>query len=106
MSEAAIAACDGAVGIPMFGMSQSFNLSVSVALVMNRLTTRRRAFLGADGDVPADVREHLRARWVALRIRGASEIVARAVSAATQPDVALGPQSGETSHEHFDHDEG
>ncbi|MCE9576525.1 MAG: RNA methyltransferase [Deltaproteobacteria bacterium] len=105
MSEEAIAACDGAVGIPMFGMSQSFNLSVSVALVMNRLTTRRRALLGAVGDLPAEVKDRLRARWVALKIRGAASIVERAVSAATRPDVALGPQSGENSRETVELDE-
>lgn len=106
LSDAAIAACDGAVSIPMYGMSQSFNLSVSVALVMNRLTTRRREALGALGDLPREQREYLRARWVAQKIRGASGILERFVSGETRPDVALEPRSGENLADLDDGDPG
>jgi tRNA (guanosine-2'-O-)-methyltransferase len=79
LSADAIAACDGAVSIPMFGFTQSFNLSVSVGLVMARLAERRRAWLGAAGDLDADRKLALRARWYAAKIRGAAEVVARVV---------------------------
>lgn len=95
VTDAARAACDGAVSIAMFGFTESFNLSVSVALVMSRLAARRRALLGARGDLPPDRRDHLRARWYALRIRAAIGIVERYVSERTHAAVAVEPRSRE-----------
>lgn len=93
LPEATIAACDGAVVLPMFGFTESFNLSVTAALATSQLAARRRAFLGTNGDLdPARV-AHLRARWYALKVRGAAGIVERAVSARTHGDVAPEPQS-------------
>lgn len=94
VTDRAVAACDGAIAIRMHGFTESFNLSVSVALVISRLAARRRAFLGAAGDLPADRRAHLRARWFALKIRGALEVIERHVSAGTRPDVAPGTRPG------------
>ncbi|HET9621781.1 MAG TPA: RNA methyltransferase [Kofleriaceae bacterium] len=79
LSDAAIAACDGAVGVPMFGFTESYNLSVTVALAMTRVAARRRAHLGAIGDLPAARIAHLRARWFAHRIRGVTGILERAL---------------------------
>jgi tRNA (guanosine-2'-O-)-methyltransferase len=87
LTETAIAACDGAIAIPMFGFTRSFNLSVSVGLVMARLAERRRAHLGAPGDLPDDRITRLRARWYALKIKGAVGVVER-VSSETRSDVA------------------
>lgn len=42
LSEEAIANADGFVKIPMFGFTESFNISVSVALVMQNITSRLR----------------------------------------------------------------
>jgi len=78
LSQAALAAADGALGVPMFGFTESFNLSVTVALAMSRIAARRRAALGAAGDVPDARRRELRARWFALKIRGAVGILERA----------------------------
>jgi tRNA (guanosine-2'-O-)-methyltransferase len=78
LSEAAIAACDGAVGVPMFGFTESFNLSVTVALAMTRVAARRREVIGAIGDLPAARRDVLRARWFAHRVRGLGGILERA----------------------------
>jgi tRNA (guanosine-2'-O-)-methyltransferase len=80
LSVDAIAACDGAISIPMFGFTRNFNLSVSVALVVSRLAERRRAYLSAAGDLDRNARHVLRARWFALRIRGAAEIIERSVA--------------------------
>lgn len=80
LSPELVAACDAAVSIPMFGFTQSFNLSVSVALALADLTARRRRELGRSGDLPEDRRAHLRARWYAQTVRGARAIVARTVS--------------------------
>jgi tRNA (guanosine-2'-O-)-methyltransferase len=99
LTDEAIAACDGAVAIPMFGMTRSFNLSVSVALAISRVAARRREAIGAMGDLPAAVQDRLRARWYALKIRGATTVIARAlpelVSAGTHAGVAPDPQSRE-----------
>jgi len=80
LSDAAIAACDGTLGVPMFGFTESFNLSVTVALAMSRIATRRRAALSHPGDLDDERRHVLRARWFALKIRGAPGVIARALA--------------------------
>jgi tRNA (guanosine-2'-O-)-methyltransferase len=79
LSSDAVAACDGAIGVPMFGFTESYNLSVTVALVMTRLAARRRAHLGAIGDLPPETIARLRARWFAIKQQGAVEILLRAL---------------------------
>jgi tRNA (guanosine-2'-O-)-methyltransferase len=82
LTASAIAACDGAVAVPMFGFTESFNLSVTVGLAMSRLATRRRAQLGAAGDLDPARRARLRARWFALKIRGVVGVLERALAPA------------------------
>ncbi|HUQ02864.1 MAG TPA: RNA methyltransferase [Kofleriaceae bacterium] len=93
LPDATIAACDGAVVLPMFGFTESFNLSVTAALATSQLAARRRAFLGASGDLDDARVAQLRARWYALKVRGAAGIIERAVSSRTHGDVAPEPQS-------------
>ena len=76
----AVAACDGSLGVPMQGFTESFNLSVTVALAMYTIAQRRRAVIGAAGDLEDERRRALRARWFALKIRGAVGILERAFS--------------------------
>jgi tRNA (guanosine-2'-O-)-methyltransferase len=83
LSAEAIAACDGPVAVPMFGFSESYNLSVTVALAMSRIAARRRLAIGAPGDLPAERRAVLRARWFALKVRAAVGILERAFSGTT-----------------------
>jgi tRNA (guanosine-2'-O-)-methyltransferase len=78
LSDAAVAACDGALSVPMFGFTESFNLSVTVALATSTLAARRRAYINAAGDLPEPLRAELRARWFALRIRGVVGVLERA----------------------------
>jgi tRNA (guanosine-2'-O-)-methyltransferase len=54
LSEAALAACDLTFRIPMYGMSESLNLSVSAALALQSVVSRRRAWLGQLGDMRDD----------------------------------------------------
>ncbi len=83
LSAEAIAACDGAVRIPMFGFAESFNLSVSVALVLSQLGGRKRAMLApAEGDLPEARRERLRARWYGIKQRAVTHILERALGPA------------------------
>ena len=77
LTASAIAACDGAITVPMFGFTESYNLSVTVGLAMSRIAARRRAYITAPGDLPPDRRARLRARWFALRIRGVVGILER-----------------------------
>jgi tRNA (guanosine-2'-O-)-methyltransferase len=77
LSPAALATCDDAVRVPMFGMTESFNLSVTVALVATRLAARRREHLGKVGDLDDARRARLRARWFAVGVRGAAQVVER-----------------------------
>ncbi len=79
LTDNAIAACDGALGVPMYGFTESFNLSVTVALAMSRIAARRRAAIGAVGDLDETKRRELRARWYALKIRGAVGILERSL---------------------------
>lgn len=80
LSDTALELCDRRVKIPMHGFSQSFNLSVSVAVAMHRLAARRREALGRSGDLEDAKRAFLRARWYALGMRGVDAIVARYVA--------------------------
>ena len=64
----------------MYGFTESFNLSVTVALAMRTIAQRRRVHLGAAGDLDDERRRQLRARWFALKIRGAVGILERALS--------------------------
>lgn len=75
VSPAAVAACDGAVTVPMFGFTESYNLSVTVGLCMSRLAVRRRAHLGKPGDLDAVRMARLRARWFALKIRSVVRVL-------------------------------
>jgi len=81
LTRAAIASCDGALGVPMFGFTESYNLSVTVALAMSRIAARRRSAIGSPGDLGDARRRELRARWFALKIRGAVGILERALGA-------------------------
>lgn len=92
---ATVAACDGTIALPMYGFTQSFNLSVSAALALAQLAARRRAFLGAVGDLPPARMLHLRARWMALKVRGAVGMIERIVAGETPPVVAAQPRSTE-----------
>lgn len=63
LSAAARRQCDLRFSIPMVGMSESLNVSAAAAIALHDVLTRRRALLGAAGDLPPGRREALRARW-------------------------------------------
>lgn len=75
-----LAACDDAFRIPMYGFCESFNVSVSVGITLAATTARIRARLadeGRTGDLPADRRRYLLARWLLGDVRGATSIIRR-----------------------------
>jgi tRNA (guanosine-2'-O-)-methyltransferase len=63
LTDAAKAACDIHYTIPMFGMTESFNLSVSAAISLFDITKRKRAALNSTGDLPAATRLKLQAKF-------------------------------------------
>jgi tRNA (guanosine-2'-O-)-methyltransferase len=77
-----VEACDETIALPMYGFTQSFNLSVSAALVLSQLAARRRGWLGAPGDLGDERLAWLRARWSALKVRGAVQVVERLLAGA------------------------
>jgi tRNA (guanosine-2'-O-)-methyltransferase len=84
LTDQAIGHCDELVRIPMFGFTQSFNLSVSVALTVTRAAAVRRAAMGRVGDLQTEEKRQLRARWYANSVRGAAGIIDRYVAGQTQ----------------------
>jgi tRNA (guanosine-2'-O-)-methyltransferase len=82
LSASAVAACDASITVPMFGFTESYNLSVTVGLAMSRLASRRRAYIGRAGDLDPARYARLRARWFALRIRGVVGVVERTLAGA------------------------
>ena len=79
LSAEARALCDEEFAIPLYGFSESVNLSVATALVVYTHTTRRRAALGRAGDLDEASLTELRARYYARDVRGAGAIVRRFV---------------------------
>jgi tRNA (guanosine-2'-O-)-methyltransferase len=82
LSAHAQALCDARFGIPMQGFTESFNLSVSVALSVYDAARRRRAAGPTPSDLSDDEHARLRARFYALSMdpRAAQGIVERYVA--------------------------
>ncbi|HEY0133230.1 MAG TPA: RNA methyltransferase [Nannocystis sp.] len=68
LSAAARARCDLQFRVPMFGMAESLNLSVAAGIVLHALLERRRAHLGAPGDLDEQELAVRRARWYAKAV--------------------------------------
>jgi tRNA (guanosine-2'-O-)-methyltransferase len=96
LTDDALRHSDARVRIPMHGFTQSFNLSVSVAVTLGRVTARRRAHIERAGDLDGRERAHLRARWYADGVRGVEGILERYVSEQTRAGVSGDPRPHET----------
>ncbi len=64
LSQQAVDFADGHFTIPMFGLTQSLNLSVSAGITLSHVCARVRGRLGHEGDLPPDERERLLARYL------------------------------------------
>lgn len=64
LSTAAQDACDYRYKIPMVGMSESMNLSVSAAISLYDTTQRKRSALGTIGDLDPNQQQALRAHFM------------------------------------------
>ena len=65
LSSQARALCDHALHLPMWGFSESLNLSVSVAVALSELTRHHRQHLGRSGDLDQKAITRLRAAYYA-----------------------------------------
>jgi len=76
LSERVLAAADEFVRVPMFGFTESFNISVCAALILRELTGRLRR---GDGDwgLTEEEREILRLTWYRRSVRGVEMIERR-----------------------------
>lgn len=63
LSEKARKNCDFLFKIPMYGMVESFNLSVAAAISLYDLTSRKRAFLSGKIDLSEEAQQELRAQY-------------------------------------------
>lgn len=77
LSAEAFESCERRFHLPMYGFSESLNLSVSAALALSRLVAQRRARLGRPGDLPKEGRARLRAAYYLQSVRCAADIVLR-----------------------------
>jgi tRNA (guanosine-2'-O-)-methyltransferase len=67
--------CDRQFSIPLFGFSESLNLSVTAAMTLGRIVEARRARLGGRGELDGEALGRLRAAYYALSTHHAAEIV-------------------------------
>lgn len=93
VSPAARAMADGAVVIPMVGLTRSLNVSVSAAILLRALAERRRARVGPDLDLGERARFY--AEW--QRLEAEAELGWLARTEAVEPRPGLGYSSGSSS---------
>ncbi len=70
---------DGFVKIPMYGFSESFNISVSAAICMYDLTTRLRQS-GVDWGLSRTEKARLRYEWIKQSVKAGDQLIARYLS--------------------------
>ncbi|MGB0646752.1 MAG: TrmH family RNA methyltransferase [Bradymonadia bacterium] len=83
LREHSMALCDETFKLPMYGFSESFNLSVCAGMVLSTLGQKRRDALaqqGLTGDLPDERKQQLLAKWLVRDIRG-SELMLKRVLA-------------------------
>lgn len=75
LSKRALELCSVRFSIPLHGFSESLNLSVSAAVILNRVVEARRARLRGQGELGGEALVRLRAGYYALSVPHAAEIV-------------------------------
>ena len=65
-----IEACDGTFVIPLYGLSQSLNISVAAAVTLTWAVEARRRAWGSPGDLTAEEQMELRRRFYETALRG------------------------------------
>lgn len=75
ISDDALALCDRRIHLPMYGFTESLNLSVSVAVLVKQVTDAARRRLGALSDLPESAATQLRAAYLALSTEHAPDLL-------------------------------
>lgn len=73
LSAAALKVCDEKVRIPMYGFTESLNISVSVAICLNSLVNSIRV-AGVDGALPDKEKDVIRLSWYRKIVRNSTVI--------------------------------
>lgn len=76
LSEEAMELADGFVKIPIYGFSESYNISVSAALCLYEINKRLRSS-GIGWGISEDEKIDLRLNWLKKSIRASEQLVAR-----------------------------
>ena len=79
LSRQAMERCDGCFHLPMHGLSESLNLSVSVAVALNPVVQMRRMALGRPGDLPPWAVTRLQAAYYVRSTRHAVSLLSAMV---------------------------
>lgn len=74
LSGRAIELADSYLTIPMYGFTESFNISVSVAIILNRLVERLRASDGIEWHLSEEEKKNLTLGWYRKVIKRSKEI--------------------------------
>ena len=76
VSDEARAVVDGFITVPMYGLTESLNVSVAAACILHTLSERRRAQVGAGDLDPAEL-EATFARWMEREEKAQAGLAAR-----------------------------
>jgi tRNA (guanosine-2'-O-)-methyltransferase len=76
VSDEARALADGAICIPMQGLTESLNVSVAAACILQRVTERRRLVTGG-GDLSAERQATFHAEWEVRELAAGQGMIAR-----------------------------
>ena len=76
VSDRARELADGAVCVPMHGLTESLNVSVAAACILQRLTERKRAEVGS-GDLPRDRQDAFFEEWCVRELQAKQGMLAR-----------------------------
>tara|TARA_Y100000994_G_scaffold33214_1_gene23503 strand:+ start:314 stop:943 length:630 start_codon:yes stop_codon:yes gene_type:complete len=79
VSDEARALADGAICVPMRGVTESLNVSVAAACILQRVTERRREKIG-DGDLPEERKDSFFEEWMHREIESRRGIALRTKS--------------------------
>lgn len=100
LSQAAIDRCQGRFHLPIHGLSESYNLSVSAALAIDQATQAWRRGRRQLGDLPKGVQQRLRAAYYVNSVRHATDIVWRRLAERAECSAGETPQSWNSASTH------
>lgn len=75
VSPEAVQWADECISIPMYGFTQSFNISVATAIILYHALNQRKAILGQQGDLTEKERQILKARYYLKSVSHATQLL-------------------------------